>query len=326
MLVVWNLEVIQSTFNNVEQAMILSIPLSHCSTNDKMFWWPTKDGVYRVKSGYWFAKQNGFDASSNTEDLTWKIVWNLKAPPKLCHFLWRACKGFLAVRQRLYHRYIISDMRCTICETENVSKEELLTVCLPGLHGIARMNLHSRTMRLIRWVLLWGSLDLFMTIMGMLQRCLRTLTVNVSRERRKLFMERASTFFIEVDDVSITSLNFGKVFMESIEAKQIAQQEAERSKFVVEKAEQEKKSAIIRAQGEAKSAQLIDNHVYLSSDYLLIDLKSLDTDSEEAAFVSGSEGDNEAVSKGDEGETASRSSSGESSSGLLLPLEDSEAK
>ncbi|XP_021739594.1 prohibitin-7, mitochondrial-like [Chenopodium quinoa] len=87
------------------------------------------------------------------------------------------------------------------------------------------------------------------------------LVQNVSRERRKLFMERASTFFIEVDDVSITSLNFGKVFMESIEAKQIAQQEAERSKFVVEKAEQEKKSAIIRAQGEAKSAQLIGEAV-----------------------------------------------------------------
>nr|GEX00068.1 prohibitin-1, mitochondrial-like isoform X1 [Tanacetum cinerariifolium] len=40
-------------------------------------------------------------------------------------------------------------------------------------------------------------------------------------------------------------------------AKQVAAQEAERAKFVVEKAEQDKRSAIIRAQGEAKSAQLI---------------------------------------------------------------------
>lgn len=51
-----------------------------------------------------------------------------------------------------------------------------------------------------------------------------------------------------MDDVSITNLTFGKEFMTAIEAKQVAAQDAERAKFVVEKAEQDKKSAIIRAQ------------------------------------------------------------------------------
>ena len=37
----------------------------------------------------------------------------------------------------------------------------------------------------------------------------------------------------------------------------MAQQDAERARFVVERAMQEKKQAIIRAQGEAKSAELI---------------------------------------------------------------------
>ncbi|CAD6226094.1 unnamed protein product [Miscanthus lutarioriparius] len=46
-------------------------------------------------------------------------------------------------------------------------------------------------------------------------------------------------------------------FTHAIEAKQVAAQEAERAKFIVEKAEQDKRSAIIRAQGEAKSAELI---------------------------------------------------------------------
>ncbi|CAM8954385.1 unnamed protein product [Rhodiola kirilowii] len=80
---------------------------------------------------------------------------------------------------------------------------------------------------------------------------------NVSREIRKILTERAANFNIALDDVSITSLTFGKEFTAAIEAKQVAAQEAERAKFVVEKAEQDKKSAIIRAQGEAKSAQLI---------------------------------------------------------------------
>lgn len=51
-----------------------------------------------------------------------------------------------------------------------------------------------------------------------------------------------------LDDVSITTLTFGKEFTAAIEAKQVAAQEAERAKFVVEKAEQDKQSAIIRAQ------------------------------------------------------------------------------
>ncbi|XP_062214024.1 prohibitin-6, mitochondrial-like [Phragmites australis] len=79
----------------------------------------------------------------------------------------------------------------------------------------------------------------------------------VSREIRKVLTERANNFNIALDDVSITSLSFGKEFTHAIEAKQVAAQEAERAKFIVEKAEQDKKSAIIRAQGEAKSAELI---------------------------------------------------------------------
>lgn len=60
--------------------------------------------------------------------------------------------------------------------------------------------------------------------------------------------ERARNFNIALDDVSITSLSFGKEFTNAIEAKQVAAQEAERAKFIVEKAEQDKKSAVIRAQ------------------------------------------------------------------------------
>ena len=93
----------------------------------------------------------------------------------------------------------------------------------------------------------------------------------------------------------------------AIEGKQVAAQEAERAKFIVEKAEQDKRSAVIRAEGEAKSAQLIGqaiannqafltlrkieaareiaqtisrsaNKVYLSSNDLLLNLQAMDLD------------------------------------------------
>ncbi|KAH7568733.1 hypothetical protein ACOSP7_011769 [Xanthoceras sorbifolium] len=83
----------------------------------------------------------------------------------------------------------------------------------------------------------------------------------VSREIRKILTERAANFNIALDDVSITALTFGKEFTAAIEAKQVAAQEAERAKFTVEKAEQDKRSAILRAQGEATSAQLIGQSI-----------------------------------------------------------------
>ncbi|GMP46746.1 hypothetical protein CsSME_00014792 [Camellia sinensis var. sinensis] len=74
------------------------------------------------------------------------------------------------------------------------------------------------------------------------------LQMAVSWEIRKILTQRAASFNIALDDVSITGLTFGKEFTAAIEAKQIAAEEAKRAKFVVEKAEQDKRSAIIRAQ------------------------------------------------------------------------------
>ncbi len=79
----------------------------------------------------------------------------------------------------------------------------------------------------------------------------------VSKTISRNLTARARDFHIVLDDVSITHLAFGKEYTAAVEAKQVAQQEAERARFIVEKAKQDKKSAIIRAQGEAKSAEMI---------------------------------------------------------------------
>lgn len=79
----------------------------------------------------------------------------------------------------------------------------------------------------------------------------------VSKRISRDLKERARDFNILLEDVSITHLAFGKEYTAAVEAKQVAQQEAERARFIVEKAKQDKKSAIIRAEGEAQSAAMI---------------------------------------------------------------------
>ncbi|DBA78813.1 hypothetical protein WJX79_009293 [Trebouxia sp. C0005] len=134
---------------------------------------------------------------------------------------------------------------------------------------------------------------------------LLTMREVVSRDIRRILTQRAQYFNIYLDDVSITNLTFSREYTGAVEAKQVAQQEAERARFIVDKAEQDKQSAIIKAQGEATSARLIGeaiqenpafitlrkieaardiagtisgaaNKVFLSSDSLLLNLGELD--------------------------------------------------
>merc|ERR1719181_2648190 len=84
-----------------------------------------------------------------------------------------------------------------------------------------------------------------------------TMRESVSRKIRSMLVQRATEFNLILDDVSITHLSFGKEYTAAVEAKQVAQQEAERARFIVDKALQEKKSVVIKAQGEAQSAKLI---------------------------------------------------------------------
>ncbi|GBF91371.1 hypothetical protein Rsub_04111 [Raphidocelis subcapitata] len=81
----------------------------------------------------------------------------------------------------------------------------------------------------------------------------------VSRAVREALTLRASDFGIDLEDVAITHLSFGTEFTKAVEMKQVAEQDAERARFVVLKAEQERNAAVIRAEGESESAKLISD-------------------------------------------------------------------
>ncbi|XP_002734318.1 prohibitin 1-like isoform X2 [Saccoglossus kowalevskii] len=77
----------------------------------------------------------------------------------------------------------------------------------------------------------------------------------VSLKVRDELTDRAAVFGLILDDISITHLTFGREFSHAIELKQVAQQEAERARFIVEK--KQKRAAIIAAEGDSKAAELL---------------------------------------------------------------------
>jgi len=90
----------------------------------------------------------------------------------------------------------------------------------------------------------------------------------VSMLIRKQLTDRARDFNIILDDVAITELSFGREYAAAVEAKQVAQQEAQRAAFIVDKALQEKQQKIVQAEGEAKAAEMLGEAVSKNPGYL----------------------------------------------------------
>ncbi|PWY94785.1 prohibitin [Aspergillus sclerotioniger CBS 115572] len=106
----------------------------------------------------------------------------------------------------------------------------------------------------------------------------------VSNRIRTDLMKRAAQFNIALEDVSITHMTFGKEFTRAVEQKQIAQQDAERARFIVERAEQERQANVIRAEGEAESADIISKAVAKAGSGL-IEIRRIDASKEIATTL-----------------------------------------
>jgi prohibitin 1 len=98
----------------------------------------------------------------------------------------------------------------------------------------------------------------------------------ISREVREALAIRTETFGIILDDVSLVHVTFSPDFAKAIEEKQVAEQTAERAKYVVDRAEQERLAAVTRAEGDAEAAIIISKALDRAGNGL-IELRRIET-------------------------------------------------
>eukprot|EP00754_Rhynchopus_humris_P041797 Rhum_TRINITY_DN25337_c0_g1::Rhum_TRINITY_DN25337_c0_g1_i1::g.181773::m.181773/K17080/PHB1; prohibitin 1 len=111
----------------------------------------------------------------------------------------------------------------------------------------------------------------------------------VSQEIRKRMRHKAERDFnIILEDISLMDISFGVEFMQAVEAKQVAQQEAQRFQWVVLKNEQEKLAAITRAEGEAEAAKMISDSIQNAGSGL-VELRRIETAKKIAANLAESQ-------------------------------------
>jgi len=99
--------------------------------------------------------------------------------------------------------------------------------------------------------------------------------------------KRSEQFGVILDDISITHLTFGREFTQAVELKQVAQQEAEKARFLVEMAEQHKKAAVISAEGDTEAAELLAK-AFGKAGEGLVELRRIETAEEVSGHMAGS--------------------------------------
>lgn len=118
---------------------------------------------------------------------------------------------------------------------------------------------------------------------------LLTQRERVSKEVREAIIIRCQQFHILLEDVSIVHLAYGREFAKAIEDKQVAEQDAERQKFIVQMAEQERLATVVRSEGEAEAATVI-SEALRENGTGLIDMRRIDAARDIAETLSKSAG------------------------------------
>lgn len=93
-------------FCKEEAETICSLPLSLFGIENKLCWWPAKNGIFSIKSTYHLAlskekEMGGEPSEKSKEDPNWQAIWRLKIPRSVKYFIWRAHHNILPTRMNL---------------------------------------------------------------------------------------------------------------------------------------------------------------------------------------------------------------------------------
>ncbi|XP_068329845.1 uncharacterized protein [Pyrus communis] len=132
----WNIEAIKPFISLVDCEAILDTPIGDRHQEDRLIWPATRNGVYSVRSGYhWMHASSGplvgraSSSSSIIPNKVWRCMWQLKTPPKIRNFMWRALNRALATMENLFKRRCSPSPCCPICLDQDESVEHMLLLC-----------------------------------------------------------------------------------------------------------------------------------------------------------------------------------------------------
>lgn len=137
----WNVGLINSMFEGVDVAAILSTSIPQREVKDRVAWTGTSNGIYSAKSGYnfWFERMVGVDHVPQHQG--WSKVWRLSLPHKVKIFIRRFCRNNIPVRMRLQSKGITLPVGCPMCGQDSETLLHLFFECVFAAECWRQVNL-----------------------------------------------------------------------------------------------------------------------------------------------------------------------------------------
>ncbi|GAU27412.1 hypothetical protein TSUD_356480 [Trifolium subterraneum] len=102
----WDYNIITNLFSHEAAEEILVVPLIREVQEDRIVWQEEQNGEYTVKSGYRILMKAKDEERCRRVEGSWKCLWQIRAPPKVKHLLWRICRDCLPTRVQLRRHYV----------------------------------------------------------------------------------------------------------------------------------------------------------------------------------------------------------------------------
>ncbi|KAM6559851.1 hypothetical protein CsatA_029090 [Cannabis sativa] len=125
----WDLELIEDLLDSRDVELIKQVPLSVSLRSDSWYWNKDLASFFTVKSSYNHLQTVNGSWNSSMEDDVWKMLWKIKAPPKVLHFAWKALSGRLPTRTQLYSKHVPVALHCVLCNYGEESIFHVLVQC-----------------------------------------------------------------------------------------------------------------------------------------------------------------------------------------------------
>jgi len=136
----WDHTIVQSIFTHTDANSILATPLYSRPADDSRVWRATTNGSYTVKSAYRIYIDL-IHASEPPNSSHWKLLWNLKVPPRVCAFIWRTTHQCLPIRVNLFTCGIPCIESCVSYDLLAESHMHIFLVCSKAIECWDRLGI-----------------------------------------------------------------------------------------------------------------------------------------------------------------------------------------
>ncbi|XP_062099674.1 uncharacterized protein LOC133805509 [Humulus lupulus] len=141
----WDVDILTDLFNDRDRELITNIPLSVNVEQDTWHWSKEVSRLFTVQSAYNLLKYLHGQWYTDNNSGFWRKLWQLKIPPEVRNFIWRAVARCLPTRVDLRLKHVDVDIECPKARNDLIWKhtkplvDQVLTMSKSCLHQSSQL-------------------------------------------------------------------------------------------------------------------------------------------------------------------------------------------